>query len=212
MESEPKENLANLKEPKEMIEESTSTNEALETIPLKDDIDKTKSTNKINDLIKSVILNTAKENELANSLANSFEKHFNIVIDDITKTLILKVVDEYGDFFSDFEECIQRIIYDNKIDSKDIPDIMELLQKLYEFLYSQKNIKIDSIKIAEISGFLIKMSFYFLVGKDKIQITEDKKEEFLQQIEKLIDSCIALIKMTSLLKPQSCFKCVKSLF
>jgi hypothetical protein len=133
-------------------------------------------------------------------------------MDKSTTDLILKVLDEYGSFFSEFEELLKRIFMDNKIDSKDIPSIIELLEKLYSFIYNNKDKKINTDKAAEISGFFLKITIYLLIEKEKIVIDHDKKEDFLEQIEKLITCCVSLIKITSLLKPKNCQSFFKGLF
>ena len=209
MEAEPKEILANIKEPNEEIKPASVTTDMVD-ISIENNENESLLIEIINikGIITSFLLNITEVTELS----DTFNKYVNFELDVETKKLLFKVLDEYGDFFTEIEETFLKITHDNKIDTKDIPDILELLKKLYEFIYNQKDKKINIDKSVDICGFLIKFTIVLLIEKNKIHISDDKKEKFLEEIEKLIDSCLALIKLTSLLKPKNCKKWFTELF
>jgi hypothetical protein len=55
------------------------------------------------------------------------------------KEYLLILCKENPVFFSDVEESLKKIIIDDKINSKDIPEIILLVGKIYEIIKSQKN-------------------------------------------------------------------------
>jgi len=209
MEAEPKQILANIKEPNEEITSSPVTTDMV-NISIENNENESLLIEIIN--IKGIITNFLLNITEVTELSDTFNKYVNFELDIETKKLLFKVLDEYGDFFTEIEETFLKITHDNKIDTRDIPDILELLKKLYEFIYNQKDKKINIDKSVDICGFLIKFTIGLLIEKKKIHISDDKKEEFLEEIEKLIDSCLVLIKLTSLLKPKNCKKWFTELF
>lgn len=108
--------------------------------------------------------------------------------------------------FTDIEKVMTEIIKDGKIDSKDIPNLIAVIQLLYQFVYSFKDIKFDSKKRAEVSSSLLKYLIHLLVLERKINIEQDKQALFLTQINVLIDSCIGLVTLSKNLKTKGCFK------
>lgn len=134
-----------------------------------------------------------------------------ILLDKKTTDMILTIIDKNPEYFIVFEITMKNIIRDNKIDSKDIPDIIILVQKLYEILFKLKINKLDTIKCSVICGEVAKLLVHVLVKDGKIKINNEK--EFLEQSDKLIDVCISLIKLAKQLKPPNFFKSLfRSLF
>ena len=159
---------------------------------------------------KNLELNEEDLNMLSNLLKNMLDnnltelvKDFKFDIDEQTKLFITKIIDENREYFDKFEENINLIIKDNKVDSKDIPHIIELIQKLYEMIYKLKENKFNTVKCAELCGFIIKLTLYVLIESKKINIQHDKEAEFIEESNKLIDSCVILIKLTKVLKPET---------
>jgi hypothetical protein len=81
-----------------------------------------------------------------------------------------------------------------------------LLKKIYELLHNLKNKKLSSNDVADISSTILKFVIRALIDKNKSN-SDELEQEFIINIEKLIDSASTLIKLVNLLKPQTtnCF-------
>jgi hypothetical protein len=198
--------LAELKEPNYDLNNQISLDNYLSE-PNLDDL------NEIKYAIKDILsLSLGKNINIKHNFQIVKNKYFHMTMDTSTSNLILKVLDEYGDFFSELEDTLKAILMDSKIDSKDIPSILVLLEKLYSFIYNHKDKKINTDKAAEICGFFIKITIYLLIEKKKLAIEDDKTDDFLEDMEKLITCCVSLIKVTSVLKPKKCRTFLKTFF
>ena len=131
-----------------------------------------------------------------------------ILISKETKHVIELIIKKFPNYLEDIENLIINIVKDDKIDSHDIPNIILLIEKLYEIIYNLKEVKITSSQCADTCKSIFYFIIYILVEERKIIISDDKKEEFLGDLEKLIDVCINLIKLPSLLKQSNCFKTI----
>lgn len=107
---------------------------------------------------------------------------------------------------TDIEKAIVEIVKDGKIDSKDIPNLIVVIQRIYQFIYSIKSLKFDSKKRSEITSTSLKFFLHLLVLERKIKIDEDKEVEFLTQTDNLIDSCISLLSYSKSLRIKGCIK------
>jgi len=129
---------------------------------------------------------------------------YNIPIDEPVKQVLLALIKEYPTYFSDVELILINITQDNKINTADIPNIIILLQKLYILMVDLKSIKVNMVNSSETCGAIIKIIIHVLVEDNIVPITADKKEVFLANVDKLVDSCVDLLKFTTQLKPKSC--------
>ena len=127
-----------------------------------------------------------------------------LLLGDEALVIILKLLENSPDYFNDIELALAKIIKDNKIDTSDIPSIIVLIQKLYELIYKLKGIKIDSKKRCEICASILKFLFRTLVEYEKIELSEEEKDEFLSKIDILIDSFIGLVRLPKELKTRGC--------
>ena len=107
------------------------------------------------------------------------------------------------DYLEDFGKII---IKDGKINSNDIPQLIILVQRIYQVLYNIKNYKLDSIKISDITSKILKFIIHILVEKKKIKIEKQNEEEFFRQTNLLIDSCISLLSFPKSIKVKGCFR------
>ena len=139
-------------------------------------------------------------------VSEDIRKKINIKLDDTSIKVINKVLIKSPDFVKDIENAFVEIVKDNKIDSSDLPNLIVLVQKLYELVYKAKDIKLDTTKRAEVCGTVLKFIIYVLVEERKIKLDEDKKIAFLVSTKKLIDSCISLLSFSRILKGSSCLK------
>ena len=102
----------------------------------------------------------------------------NIQLDEKTQSIINKVLKISPGFLSEIETVFIEIVKDNKIDSNDIPNLITLVQKIYELIYKAKEVHLDSKKTAEFCGSLLKFMVRKLVEERKI------KKEYLSDILK----------------------------
>jgi hypothetical protein len=134
------------------------------------------------------------------------DNNMTITLSDNSKELILKLLETNQSVFSDVVCNIFNIIQDNKIDTKDIPNLIQLLQKIYEVAHNTKAIKLDKSELALSCGIIIKFIINMLVEQGHIKISEERKSDFFVEIYNLIDTCVSLIQLTKSLKPPSCLK------
>jgi hypothetical protein len=126
---------------------------------------------------------------------------FSIKVSDDMQKYILMIIKEHSSIFSDIEVSLKKIISDGKIDSKDTPELIILIGKMYELVYkTRKNIKkkddyYDIIKI------VLHMSFILYLQSNKID-----NNEMLDSVIKIIEASIELIKLKSSIKPAKLFK------
>ena len=139
---------------------------------------------------------------------DDMKKKMNIQLTPEVINVINNIVSLSPNTLIDIEKAIIEIIKDGKIDSKDVPNIIIVVQRIYQFIYSLKNVKFDAKKRAEITGEVLKYLIHILVLERKIKIDEDteKIHQFYAQFNALIDSCIDLLSYSKSLKTKGCFK------
>jgi hypothetical protein len=107
---------------------------------------------------------------------------------------------------TDIEKAVVDIVNDEKIDIKDVPEVIILIQRLYQFIYSLKNTNFDSKKRVEITSSALKFIIHLLVLERKIKIDKDKQEKFFKETDNLIDSCVGLLSFPKIIKTKNCLK------
>lgn len=120
--------------------------------------------------------------------------------------IIEKIMSHTPDVFSEIEKAVIEIVKDGKIDSKDIPHFIVVVQKVYQLIYSLKNVKFDSKKRTEITANILKYIVHLMVLEGKITIEEDRRTEFLKDADILVDSCIGLLSFPKSIKTKGCLK------
>jgi hypothetical protein len=146
------------------------------------------------DLLKKSFENEDIKNKISISLTPEIISIINNIISLTPNTL------------TDIEKVIIEIIKDGKINSKDVPNIIIVIQKIYQFIYSLKNVKFDTKKRANVTSELLKYLIHLLVLERKIKIDTDKQADFLTLTDALIDSCISLLSYSKTLKTKVCFR------
>lgn len=152
------------------------------------------------DLVKKSLENEEMKNKIAIPLTPELIRIINSII-TITPNIL-----------TDIENATIEIIKDGKIDSKDIPNLIIIIQTLYQFIYSLKNVKFDTKKRSDVTSNSLKYIFHILVLERKIKIEEEKQVEFFSQIDALIDSCISLLSYSKGLKKKGCLNLWKKFF
>jgi len=122
---------------------------------------------------------------------------------DILNNLIIKS----PNLLNDIEKAMIEIMKDGKIDSNDIPYLITIIQKLYEFMFSLKIGKISTEKRAAICAEIIKFIVLVLIKERRIKVEPNKQDEFLREFGALMDSCISLLSLQSELISKGCCSC-----
>jgi hypothetical protein len=125
-------------------------------------------------------------------------KKYNINIDTKTNDIFIMIIKSNPLLFSDIEDTLIKIVKDGKIDLNDIPEILVLLKKLYEIIYGLKKTKKSVIDVAKITGDILKILVLILTKENKIKINNE--EEFLKNVNELIDMAITLLSLNKNLK------------
>ena len=160
--------------------------------------------------VKNVVVNLE-----ALSLIELLKKKLEVGVKDNKLTLsdeevviIIKLLEGSPSYFNDIEKTLVEIIKDNKIDSTDIPNIIALIQKLYELIYNIKAVKLDGNKRCEICASILKCLIHLLVEERIIKIDDEQKTKFLNDVDKLIDSFIGLLRLPKELKTKNCLQTI----
>jgi hypothetical protein len=135
---------------------------------------------------------------------DKIKSEITIELDQNTRDCFMKIIKENPEFFGDFEKTFILILEDNKIDIDDVPHLTLLISKLFKILTCQNNKKISKDEKINMCSTIIKFIIHILVKENKINIGSFSKEEFLDKIEKSIDSCIDLIKLNIIMEPVKC--------
>lgn len=160
------------------------------------------TTNIVSNIIEQTFVDLVKK-----SLENEeIKKKIAIPLTPEVTNVINNIISLTPNTLTDIEKATIQIIKDGKIDSKDIPNLIVVIQRLYQFIYSLKNVKFDAKKRADITATSLKYLLHLLVLERKIKIDEEKQEEFFTQTDALIDSCIGLLSFPKSLKTKGCFK------
>ena len=136
----------------------------------------------------------------------NMKKKIFIALTPEISSVIKNIIYLSPDTLTDIEKTMIETIKDGKIDTKDIPNIIVVIQRIYQFIYSLKDAKFDAKKRADITSTLLKYILHILVLERKIKIDQDKQTEFVIQMHYLIDSCVGLLSYSKSLKTKSCFK------
>jgi hypothetical protein len=108
---------------------------------------------------------------------------------------------------NDIEKAMFEIMKDGKIDSNDIPYLITIIQKLYEFMFSLKIEKMSTEKRSAICAEVIKFIVHVLIKERRIKVDPSKQDAFLSQFNALMDSCVSLLSLQSELLSKGCCSC-----
>jgi len=141
------------------------------------------------------------------SLANEeIIKKLSIKLTPELISIISKLISLTPNTFDDIEKACNDIIKDGKIDSKDIPQFIIIVQRIYQIIYTLKDTKLDSKKRLEITASTLKYLIHILVLERKIKINDEQQQEFLKDSDALIDACIGLLSFSKTIKTNGCLK------
>jgi len=162
------------------------------------------------EVVSDVVSNIAQQtlvDLVKKSLENEeMNKQISISLTPEVISIINNIISLSPNTLSDIEKSAIEIIKDGKIDSKDVPNLVVIIQRIYQFIYSLKSVKFDTKKRADVTASTLKYILHFLVLERKIKIEEDKQAEFFTQTDLLIDSCIGLLSYSKTLQTKGCLK------
>lgn len=162
----------------------------------------TDSSNIIVDVIEQTFIDLVKK-----SLENEDIKNkINIKLSPEVISVINNIISLTPNTLTDIEAAAIIIIKDGKINSQDIPNLIVIIQRIYQFIYSLKSVKFNAKKRCEITSTSLKFFIHLLVLERKINIDEEKQSDFLKETDILIDSCISLLSFSKMIKINGCFK------
>lgn len=147
-----------------------------------------------NDILINLIINIIQNDETI--------KKYNIILDKKTVDVISLVIKSNPQIFGKISDTLKNILNDGKINSKDIPEILNLIKEIYEIIYNIKVNKITKNNIVDITSDILKFLVHLLVQDDIIKVHD--KDEFIKEIFVLIDTTMTLIKLTKTLKTPKC--------
>lgn len=163
--------------------------------------------------VKNIIVNLETPNfaeVLFKILKSEIKDNSGITLSNKVNSIILKLLEKEPKYFNCVEKTFVEIIKDNKINTTDIPNIITLIQQLYEVIYNLKDTKLDSKKRCEVCSSIIKFLFHTLIEERIIKIDDEHKIEFMNDIDKLIDSFIGLVKLPKEFKNKKCIQMIFS--
>ena len=156
-----------VKEPVKVEEEQKTVEEPVE---VKEEEQKTveEPLNLASLTVTELITKVLVTDELKNKLSIKLNKEAHDVI--------AKLLFNSPECFNEIDLTLSQIIKDNKIDSNDIPNLLILVQKIYELVYKLKSVKLDKKQRIEISASILKFVIHTLVEERKIKIDENEKQ------------------------------------
>jgi len=118
--------------------------------------------------------------------------------------ILEKIISKTPLLLDEIEKSVLNVIKNNNINTDDFPEFVIIVQILYERLDNLKDIRIDNNKLADVCSTILKILLHTLVEERKINIEDENKTEFLSKLDKLIDSCVNLIKFPNILQTKKC--------
>jgi hypothetical protein len=104
--------------------------------------------------------------------------------------------------FGTVEETLKKIISDDRIDTKDIPDILVLVSKVHKIIMENRGVPI--VDPYELIKILLQFTLFVYIETNKVE-----NKDLLLELLKIVESSIELIKITPIVsKKVGCFfKC-----
>ena len=135
-----------------------------------------------------------QDKKLCDEFAANILPTININMDMVVIIYHLENIINDTDLF-DIYKSILEILKDGKIDSKDIPQFIILIERIHKFTISYKGGHYSSENKIKLTEIFIKFLFRGLVEKGIIGVPE-RNDELIKEIDALIDSCIKLLNFS----------------
>ena len=125
---------------------------------------------------------------------------FSVPIHPDIRVCLIILMQEQPEFFTQCDISLKKIIADNKINTKDIPDILILVSKLYIVLKNTK-LNLEKIDIYELIKTILHI--LFILHMEHHDIADN---ELTNSIINILDASIDLLKLQSSLKIPNCIE------
>ena len=171
-----------------------------ETKSLLEEVDNKNSTEKEEQIIIKTFLNLFES--FITKEENNLHKYSVKLTPDIQKYFLL-LCKETPDLFGSLEESLKKIIQDNLINTKDIPEILIVVSKVYQVINEKKPIL--DLNPYELLKTLLQLAFIVYIDNNKVE-----NPQLLDDLLKIIEASINLIKLVPFLpKKINCFSFLK---
>jgi len=155
--------------------------------------------------VTTVVENAVEQLSLANLVKNSLDnENIKNAVNSHTLMIINNIIISSPKTLDDIEKACNEVIKDGRIDSNDIPTLIIIIQRIYQITNSLRGLNINSFKQAKVTADTLKLIIQILVSEKKIIIEDGKKQEVLNQMDSLIDSCVSLLTYKNTIKPKGC--------
>ena len=135
--------------------------------------------------------------QLVESILNENKLHtLSMTVSPEIQNYLLLLCKEQSCFFSDVEISLNKIILDNKIDTKDIPEIILLVAKVYDIITADTTVStkvVSKVDPYELIKTILNIVFTLYIETNKVQ-----NKQLATELLKIIDVSIDLIKLKSI--------------
>ena len=133
-------------------------------------------------------------------ILNDEKNNLTIKLPTDVKKYFLLLCQETPSVFGIIENDLKNIILDNKIDTKDIPELISLVSNIYSIIkYKKYSLNID---IYDLIKEMLNISFIVYIETNNI-----KNAKLLSDLLRIVDVSIDLIRIQPFAKKKSCFGC-----
>ena len=136
----------------------------------------------------------------------------NIILNPNLQQYLLLFCKENPNFFTEIENIFKAIIKDNVINSKDIPQILNLVVKVYELTKSKKQVpNVDPYDLIELMLRILFVSYMQSLENPDNSNNEELANQLTEQIINLIRVSVELLKLPAIKNAtKGCFSCFKN--
>ena len=130
--------------------------------------------------------------------------NFTIKISPECKNNLLILCNKEPGLFFDAEDSLQKIVADNEINSKDVPELINLINKIFQTITENKQL-FTNIDIPQFIKTLLHILFLLFIEKRSNNKNHEENTKLIECALSIIDASMDLIKIPNI-KP------VKNLF
>ena len=127
------------------------------------------------------------------TVRDEMQDKYGVKLDPQIIDIISTIIKKHPAQFSSIEKSFKKIISDNKIDSSDVPELMELLSGIYKII-NELDLNNYELSPSEICGKIIKLIFNIMITEKFIEI--DNTQEMVKTFNALVDSSVMLIALS----------------
>jgi|Laugresbdmm110sn_2_1035109.scaffolds.fasta_scaffold17357_1 hypothetical protein len=121
-----------------------------------------------------------------------------IVLTDNEISILKQIISINPTFLNDINACVLEIIKDGKIDTMDIPPLIQIIKNLYVLCH--QNIKINAHDLVNAIGSILKYVLQVILVKNNLSTPE-----LIQSCNAIINLVVDMIQLQSSLKTKTCF-------